>query len=319
MQAPQSSTASGSVRYSGNFVALRHISRQMEFGTDSIPGLHSPVVVDNQAIAINGIAECEGLAHDVGNLLGALGLYSDLLAMPGVLHDEHREYAADLRLISDRSWAMIDRLLNHARGQQRPKIVAEPTVLPEVIDQCRGVLSRIAGRTVEIGYGAGAFEPVHVTAEAVERIVANLVKNAAEATPWAGTILIQVDGVVESAQDGNVRRCVRLSVQDRGRGMDSAAMDRLMQGEGASANGRGLGFRVVRELVALSGGCLSIESQPGMGTSVAIEWNAMPEVQAPCEVDQRAPEVETMKTDSELTGLLQRDEVVWIFLLKKIV
>ena len=61
------------------------------------------------------------LAHDAGNLLGALSLYSDLLAMPGVLHEEHREYAAELRMLSDRSWAMIDRLVNHARGGQRPK------------------------------------------------------------------------------------------------------------------------------------------------------------------------------------------------------
>jgi signal transduction histidine kinase len=311
MQAPQSSTASGSVRYSGHFVALRHIDRQMELGTDSVPA-HSPVVMDNEAIAINGIAECEGLAHDVGNLLGALGLYSELLGMPGVLHDEHREYAAELRLISDRSRAMVDRLLSHARGQQRSKVVAEPTVLPEVIDQCKGVLSRVAGRPVEIGYGVGAFEPVHVTAETVERIVANLVKNAAEATLCAGVILIQVNGVVESAPDGKVRRRVRLSVQDRGCGMDSVAVDRLMQGGGVSANGRGLGFQVVRELAALSGACLSIESQPGMGTNVAIEWNAMPGEQATWDADQRTSEMETEKTNSEIGSLLKSDEVMWI-------
>jgi hypothetical protein len=55
------------------------------------------------------VAEGAGLAHDAGNLLGALSLYSDLLAMPGVLHEEHRDYAAELRMLSDRSWAMHDR------------------------------------------------------------------------------------------------------------------------------------------------------------------------------------------------------------------
>ena len=65
---------------------------------------------------IVGVAEGAGLAHDAGNLLGALSLYSDLLAMPGVLNEEHREYANELRMLSDRSWAMINRLVNHSRA-----------------------------------------------------------------------------------------------------------------------------------------------------------------------------------------------------------
>ncbi len=62
------------------------------------------------------MAEGAGLAHDAGNLLGALSLYSDLLVMPGVLYEEHREYANELRMLSDRSWAMINRLVNHSRA-----------------------------------------------------------------------------------------------------------------------------------------------------------------------------------------------------------
>ncbi len=110
-----------------------------------------------------GVAEGAGLAHDAGNLLGALSLYSELLAMPGVLHEEYREYAAELRLLSDRSWAMIDRLVNHARVEQATEMQAETTVLPEVVERCRGLLSRVAGRTVDdlvwggcVRAGAGA-------------------------------------------------------------------------------------------------------------------------------------------------------------------
>src|SRR5665213_2102594 len=96
-----------------------------------------------------GVAEGAGLAHDAGNLLGALTLYSELLAMPGVLHEEHRGFAAELQLLSDRSWAMIHRLVNHARGEREVAEV-ELTVLPEVVAWCRGVLSRVAGRVVEV-------------------------------------------------------------------------------------------------------------------------------------------------------------------------
>ena len=281
MQATQSSTALGSGSYSGKFAALRHVTREMSLNRTAMPVVRRPVTADASAPAA-GVAEGAGLAHDAGNLLGALSLYSDLLAMPGVLHEEHREYAAELRMLSDRSWAMINRLVNHSRAGLPVEVQAEISVLPDVVDRCRGLLSRVAGRTVEISYGVGAFQPVRVPVEAVERILTNLVKNAAEATPWVGAISIHVEGVTECSgrdgfgnEDDQSRRRVVLTVRDRGCGMDQAAVCRLMQAGGiSSANGRGLGFRVVRELVAMSGGCLNIESQPEVGTSISAEWYA---------------------------------------------
>src|SRR5271168_1938207 len=283
MQATQSSTASGSGVYSGKFAALRHVTRQMSLNSAAMTvarrSAKTPVAGDAAPAA--GVAEGAGLAHDAGNLLGALSLYSDLLAMPGVLYEEHREYATELRMLSDRSWAMINRLVNHSRAGLPTKVQTEISVLPDVVDRCKGLLSRVAGRTVEISYGVGAFRPVRVPVEAVERILTNLVKNAAEATPWVGAISIHVEGVMERSendQPGNesheAPRRVVMTVRDRGCGMDQAAVRRVMQAGGiSSANGRGLGFRVVRELVAISGGALTIESQPEVGTNISVEWS----------------------------------------------
>jgi len=261
MQAKQSRTASGiagSKDLSGQFAALQHMSRTLEFGCDERPRMCWPVAQ---------VAEGAGLAHDAGNLLGALNLYSELLSMPGVLHDEHREYAAELRQLSERSWAMIDRLVNHA--QNVPGGETGATVLLEVVERCRGLLGKIAGRKVEIVWNAGGFQSVNVPAEAVERIVTNLVKNAAEATPGDGVILVSVKGLMA---DG-VRRVV-MTVSDAGCGMSEATMKALRGGEMSRADGRGIGFSVVRELVAMSGGCLEIASEPGAGTSVSVEWIA---------------------------------------------
>jgi signal transduction histidine kinase len=284
MQAMQSSTASGPGSDSRQFAALRHVTRQMNLHGShglAMPSVRRTVAAPVEGVetsSVVGVAEGAGLAHDAGNLLGALSLYSDLLALPGVLHEEHRAYASELRMLSDRSWAMIDRLVNHARAGRPTKVQGEFSVLPDVIDRCRGLLSRVAGRTVEVSYGVGAFQPVRVPLEAVERILTNLVKNAAEATPWVGAISIHVEGVLERAQDEDEepRRRVVMTVRDRGRGMDQAAARRLLQGAAVtSGSGRGLGFRVVRELVAISNGCLDIESQPEVGTSISAEWDAV--------------------------------------------
>jgi signal transduction histidine kinase len=307
MQATQSSTASELIGYTGQFAALRHVTRQMNFKADAPASVRKPIVVDTQPDVVAGVAEGAGLAHDAGNLLGALSLYSDLLGMPGVLHEEHREYAAELRMLSDRSWAMIDRLMNHARGTRRPKAAVENTIVPNVVDRCKGLLSRVAGRTVEIEYGMGAFAPVNVPAEAVERILTNLVKNAAEATPWVGAISVQVEGATELDEHGGNRQRVVMTVRDRGCGMDSSSVRRLMQGGGISpANGRGLGFRVVRELVALSGGCLNIESQPEVGTSISTEWYATREL-----VAGRQP-VEAISTIEREAKTVFKGDAGWI-------
>jgi signal transduction histidine kinase len=290
----------------------------MSLNRAAMPVVRRPVAavgVDaaNAAVSVAGVAEGAGLAHDAGNLLGALSLYSDLLAMPGVLHEEHREYAAELRMLSDRSWAMINRLVNHSRSGLPAGAQTEISVLPDVVDRCRGLLSRVAGRMVEISYGVGAFQPVRVPVEAVERILTNLVKNAAEATPWVGAISIHVEGVIEQAEDegGEARRRVVLTVRDRGCGMDQAAVRRLMQAGGiSSASGRGLGFRVVRELVAISGGCLNVESQVDMGTSISAEWYAVKQTRAAMRQDEAKrieAEVKTVAAKTVLQG-----EAGWI-------
>jgi hypothetical protein len=287
MQATLSSTAWDSGTWdsgtrevrSGQFAALRHVTRMMKLNHDVTPGAERPVATPIAAadppMGVGGVAEGAGLAHDAGNLLGALSLYSDLLSLPGVLCEEHRAYAEELRLLSDRSWAMIDRLVNHARAPRPVSDETVATVLPEVVNRCRGLLSKVAGQTVEVEFLAGAGEPVGVPVESVERILTNLVKNAAEATPWVGAITVRVEGVAEWVGD-ELRRRVVLTVADRGCGMSAAAVHGLLQAKGiASSGGRGLGFRVVRELAAMSGGVLSIESEVDVGTSISVEWNAM--------------------------------------------
>jgi len=316
MRATQSSTASRSGIYSGKFAALRHVTREMSLNRAAMPVVRGPVAVavaGDAAASIAGVAEGAGLAHDAGNLLGALSLYSDLLAMPGVLHEEHREYAAELRILSDRSWAMINRLVNHSRSGLPAEAQTEISVLPDVVDRCRGLLSRVAGRMLEISYGVGAFQPVRVPVEAVERILTNLVKNAAEATPWVGAISIHVEGVIEQAENegDEVRRRVVMTVRDRGCGMDQAAVRRLMQAGGiSSASGRGLGFRVVRELVAISGGCLNVESQVDMGTSISAEWYAVKQTEAAMLQDEAKRIQAEVKTVAAKTVL--RGEAGWI-------
>jgi len=65
------------------------------------------------------VAQSEGLLPNAQNLLGAVGLYCDLLSAPGVLKAEHRHYAEELRLAGTRSSALLERLTLSAPARAR--------------------------------------------------------------------------------------------------------------------------------------------------------------------------------------------------------
>ncbi len=285
MQAPLSSTASGSYFHSGPLAVLPCFSAEVNVQVD--PGSGSPAVALH-LLPKHLIAEGAGLAHDAGNLLGALGLYCELLAVPGVLREEHLHYARALQMISGRSQALIGRLLNPGTTARPPApngtsltLVDEQVVLPDVIEACRSLLGTVARRAVEVAFEAGSGRPVALSREALERILVNLTKNAAEASEQgAGRITLRVSCLRASRSVHGTDRIV-LSVEDKGRGMSSAAV-RVLLGEGVErTDGRGLGFRVVRELVGASGGRLRLRSRCGAepgeaahdsGTVVEISW-----------------------------------------------
>jgi len=240
--------------------------------------------------------EDDGLLHDARNLIGAVGLYCDLLAMPHVLRPEHRHYADELRLLGERSAAMIERLIERRAAESRLCVVGEDRRLNAVggragqrrfaerahglrpaVERCSGLLSCIAAEHgLEITYGEPAALPVRVPDESVERILVNLVRNAKAALRgMRGTIRVGV-GLLPENDGSNLRpwpfQRVRLMVEDAGRGMEPAELERLLRSRSPLHTGHGIGFRVVRELVEASDGELTVTSQPGHGTRVVMEW-----------------------------------------------
>jgi len=264
----------------------------------------------------------EGLLHDARNLMGTIGLYCDLLSMPGVLKPEHREYPEELRLLGARSKSLIDHLMQSlfaledkctapanspradgadvsSRGGVKKSEAgggSEDTVkqvsLRSVVERCSGLLNRVAnGRLIEIEYGPAAALAVSVRDEVVERILVNLVRNAAAAV-GAKSFVSDQSAVINSENSGLAIRIlvgplassvgehkpwpfqwVRLVVEDAGRGMNPQQLEQLLTGTGTrSRGGHGIGFGVVRDLVAASEGEIRVMSELDIGTRVQIEW-----------------------------------------------
>lgn len=103
---------------------------------------------------------------------------------------------------------------------------------------------------------------------ALKQVMINLLSNAVKFTPAGGRVVLAL------VRDGDM---IDLSVADTGIGIAECDLPRLgdpfFQAKGSydrTYEGTGLGLSVVRGLVGLHGGKLTVESAPGTGTRVAV-------------------------------------------------
>ena len=126
---------------------------------------------------------------------------------------------------------------------------------------------------------------VYFDADKLEKIITNLLSNAFKFTPEGGTITVTVKlHPTQEKSDLSIHRkadlplrTLELKVQDSGMGLSEAltqrVFDRFYQvdvSQNGEQQGSGIGLSLVRELVELHGGEVSVESQPGQGTCFTV-------------------------------------------------
>ena len=107
----------------------------------------------------------------------------------------------------------------------------------------------------------------------IRQVVSNLLSNAIKFTD-AGEVVVRVALMEQSERDA----LVRISVDDTGIGISADACDKIFQhfsqADGSTTRqygGTGLGLAICRRLLALMGGTIRVESEPGVGSSFIIE------------------------------------------------
>ena len=107
----------------------------------------------------------------------------------------------------------------------------------------------------------------------LERVLLNLMLNAFDAMPQGGvlsikSVLAHVHSPIEGLRSGPY---ARLTITDTGCGMTSEAKARIFDAFFTTKkNGTGLGLYSAASTIAQLHGRISVESEPGHGTSVSI-------------------------------------------------
>lgn len=221
------------------------------------------------------------VAHEVGTPLHSIAWHVQALAEePGVTPEMKKRVT-----IIDEQLTRVVRIIQDLLSSTRPR-QPEPTWLPveQVISPAAVLMdpafhAKGIALTVEIPVDLPL---VWADAEKIHQVLVNLLANALAATPPHGAVGVVVGTRAASPDELDLGRrvadamsplVITVAVRDTGCGMPEANVQKAFEPfftTKAVGKGTGLGLFLSRETVLAHGGSLSLESEPGRGTTVTV-------------------------------------------------
>jgi signal transduction histidine kinase len=215
------------------------------------------------------------VAHELRAPIGAAEtLVRTLLqGLAGELNPRQMELLNRVDIRLDGLLALVNDLLTLAASRslaaERPLEPVQLNLVVERVMQHYEVEATSKG--VALSYAAPGREiTVSATEDGLETVLGNLVGNALKYTPQQGSVYVELE-----EQDGRARLCV----SDTGIGIAPEDLPRLgeefFRGKNARSSGiqgTGLGLSITKELLKRFGSQMKVESQPGQGTRITLEF-----------------------------------------------
>ena len=219
------------------------------------------------------------MSHELRTPLNAIIGFSDIMLheLFGPLgNPRYHDYARHVQNSGRHLLDLINDVLDMSKLEAGRYTLDESWLEPAVaVETCRALAAVPAdagGVTLESG-GIPALPRQMADERALRQVLLNLLSNAVKFTPRGGRVTVTAG--LEA--DGGLA----IAVRDTGIGIPADALTRILepfQQADSSIPGRfggtGLGLSICRDLMALHGGSLSIDSEPGCGTVVTIRFPA---------------------------------------------
>lgn len=215
------------------------------------------------------------MSHELRTPLNAINGFSEIMAgeMFGPLGDaRYKGYANDILKSGQHLLSLINDVLDMAKIEAgKLTLHYEPVSLKEICDDAARLMrGKALDAKLSLTVKAADMPDVEADHRGLRQVMLNLISNAVKFTPEGGTIVITVD------PHGDDR--ARVAVTDNGIGIASEDLGRLArpfeQVEGQhskTTQGTGLGLALTKALIEQHHGRMTIDSQPGQGTTVSFD------------------------------------------------
>jgi signal transduction histidine kinase len=239
---------------------------KLKLANQQLEATTKQLVMSEKLAAVGEITA--GIAHEINNPIavvqGNLEIIRDLMGSKvDAAKTEFRLIDEQLRRISE----IVTRLLQFAKPQEYAGFV-EQYQLAEIVDDTLPLVQHLLNKTtiaVEKEYRASRLIMMNRTE--LQQVLVNLMVNAIHAMPDGGRLTLRTFD-----RDEGLRPGVVIEVGDTGVGMASDVMQRIFDPFFTTKRreGTGLGLSISQMLVTRQSGRISVESEPGKGTTFLV-------------------------------------------------
>src|SRR5512134_611958 len=261
--------------------------------TERLLDAQSQLVRTEKLVTVGRLAA--GIAHEVGNPLGAAGTYLEVLRRRGADADVTTGIARELERI-DR---IVRSLLDYARPHEEPPAVVDAAAVARGAFALLEAQGGFKGLRAELDVGTGVV-PILGRAHVLEQMIGNLLLNAADAAP-GGTIVLGVhrwvfeperlpparraadppaiawprspDRRPSRIEFGPGRAGILLVIADSGPGIPAEQRDRVFEPFYTTKDpgrGTGLGLAIVARAVDETGGVVWVDQAREGGAAFKV-------------------------------------------------
>jgi two-component system, NtrC family, sensor kinase len=215
------------------------------------------------------------IAHKIGTPLTALSGHIQLLQEDTDLTQDARRRLQIVEGQIDQTSRIIQDLLIYGR---KPEPVLEALDLKACVEDCLSLMRpEIARRNVILlaDFNDTPFT-VRGDSQQLQEVFCNLIDNAIDAMPEAGSLTIRmrpVDMSRSSSQPTDQLESYAVDVIDTGQGIPRDRMDQIFQPfftTKKAGQGTGLGLAIAAETIRAHGGEMAVESEPGKGSRFTV-------------------------------------------------
>jgi len=212
------------------------------------------------------------VSHELKTPLAVLQNYGVLLEEPDLTEEKRLEYAHSIKRVTRHLSELITNILKLNKLEAQKLYPNHKNCnLSELF--CESLIefeSEWEKKKLEIETDIEEDVFIHTDAEMLKIIWTNLFSNAIKFTPEGGKISVTLK------KNGNT---VAVSFSDTGCGMSKETMkrifDKFYQGDTShSKKGNGLGLALVKRVIDLLGGEITVESTPGAGSVFTVKLKA---------------------------------------------
>lgn len=252
------------------------LEEAVERRTRELSQSHRQAAAAQRMAAVGTLAA--GLAHDMSNLTLPLGLRLAALTNRPGLDDDVRSELAIISTLLDHLRTLSRNLSLFSRDPNQDGVIGRANV-SQWRDSVRKFLDASLGPGISVEWRCDPECPdIGVAPHRLTQIVQNLVHNSRNALLSDGGAPKPGARIVVSVRAGSHPRTACIAVIDNGAGMDEPTAQRAIEPffttrdrpEHAGAGGSGLGLSLAHQIVERAGGTLTINSTPGVGTTVTI-------------------------------------------------